>query len=342
VLLTDSGTSALALALRATTADGSEAPRVALPAYCCPDVGTAAIAARSRILLYDVAPDTLRPEPASLAAALTAGATHVVVAHLFGRVMELSDVVRMVEAHGAVLIEDAAQHAGGSVRGVRAGALAPWSVLSFGRGKGINAGGGGALLWATAEEQPLPAPPPSSRLRSCKLLAGAWAGALLSDPRLYWMPASVPALGLGETRFREPQPVRGMPLAAAALLVAALDAEPSALAARQAVEQWYWEQLEGVSHLLLARPDPGTRSGALRFPVRIPVASAATLARHGVARSYPRTLADYPEIAAHLVASPGPLPGARALAATLHTLPTHDLLVPTNREQLVRALCRLR
>jgi len=82
-ILTDSGTSALRLALSAA-ADAGRLP-VAMPAYSCYDLATAAIGADVPVLLYDLDPLTLEPDEASLTQALEAGARTLVVAHLFGR-----------------------------------------------------------------------------------------------------------------------------------------------------------------------------------------------------------------------------------------------------------------
>ena len=64
LLLTDSGTSALALALQRAA---RERPGpAALPAFCCYDIATAADVAGVPFVLYDVDPETLGPDPASL------------------------------------------------------------------------------------------------------------------------------------------------------------------------------------------------------------------------------------------------------------------------------------
>ena len=79
LLLADSGTSALRLAISGALADtGSDI--VALPAYCCFDVATAAVGADAKVALYDVRPDTLGPDFDSLREALDAGAQAIVVA----------------------------------------------------------------------------------------------------------------------------------------------------------------------------------------------------------------------------------------------------------------------
>ena len=73
VLLTDSGTSALALALRMAVAARPDRPTVALPAWACYDLATAADAADVGVVLYDLDPATLGPDWASLDRALSAG-----------------------------------------------------------------------------------------------------------------------------------------------------------------------------------------------------------------------------------------------------------------------------
>src|SRR5207344_1715359 len=102
VLLTDSGTSALRLALEGAL---RERPRssVALPAYSCYDLATAVIGARARIQLYDVDPRTLSPDLQSLERTLEAGAGVVVVGHLWGVPVALDAVQQLCSRAGALL-----------------------------------------------------------------------------------------------------------------------------------------------------------------------------------------------------------------------------------------------
>ena len=342
IIITDSGTSALTLALRAslTLPERGERGRrwVALPAYCCPDVATAAVGAGFRIILYDVDPATLGPDPVSLRRALERGATHVVATHLFGRLVDVPAVRVLADTYGATVIEDAAQHAGGSWQGVRGGALASWSVLSFGRGKGLNAGGGGALLYDGGVPEPVPPPSLAPWWRSVRVVLTASAGELLAHPSAYWLPAAIPALHLGDTVYHPPRPVTGPAAANLALLAATLTSEPRVLAERQRIDAWYRHHLEDRPDVILAPQPPAAQSGALRFPVRLPIDFAKRLVRLGVARSYPRTLADYPALAGHIEGSHDPLPGAFSLATSLHTLPTHALMSDAERGALVQAI----
>lgn len=342
LLLTDSGTGALTLALRHTTAS-TTAPLVALPAYCCPDVATAAIGAGCRIALYDTDPQSLSPDWESVQRCLTAGATHLVVTHLFGRIVDVDIARDLVHRFGVVLVEDAAQGAGGARNGVPAGAMADIAVLSFGRGKGFNAGGGGALSVSSAEwtarwEGAWPGLPTLGRLAAGASVFAAAAAECLSHPSLYALPSRLPMLGLGQTVYVPPRPVHRAGAATRVLIDDALALAPVLLAERQAVEAWYYRELDRWPHALVRQPGTAERSGALRFPVRLHPQVALGLCPFGVARSYPRTLRDYPEVMRYLLNAGVAIPGAEELARTLYTLPTHHLLKERDRRALVRAL----
>lgn len=323
-LLTDSGTSALGLALR-YAAPGRP---VALPAWSCYDLATAAIGAGAAVVLYDLDPATLAPDAESLRSALRGGVGAVVVAHLFGIPQPLPDVAAEVTAAGGVLIEDAAQAAGGTLRGTPLGGFGPVTVLSFGRGKGLTGGGGGALLAGAAAMGALDA---ARRLlvpagRGVGRLAGAAAQWVLARPAWYGVPASLPFLKLGETLFHPPHPPRGMPAAAAA---ATLRAVPLA-DAEVGVRRRHAARLAAAVRAPFGRvtPPEGAEPGWLRFPVLAPLAAAGavreTAARQlGVAPGYPRPLATLPGFAGYCRNAGEKFPGAETLAARLITLPTH-------------------
>ena len=142
ILLTASGTAALTLAIRAAIA-GRAAASVALPAYGCYDLATAADGGGFPVVLYDLDPATLAPDLASVRAALNLGARAVVLAHWYGVPADPEPVRAAVQSVGGCLIEDAAQGAGARMQGRPVGVQGDLTVLSFGRGKGIAAGRGG-------------------------------------------------------------------------------------------------------------------------------------------------------------------------------------------------------
>lgn len=326
-LATDTGTSALRLAIRgALAAAGGDT--VALPAYCCYDVATAAIGAGARVRLYDLDPETLGPDWASLEAALASGVGAVVVVHLYGVPVDVRRAANLARTSGAILIEDAAQGFGGAIDGRPLGAHGSLGVLSFGRGKGITGGGGGALL-ANDEDGCRALADTGERLApggrgwgELIRLAAQW---LLGRPSVYGLPASLPWLGLGETHYKEPTPPRAIARGAAAALLANWDVSLEESGVRR-------ENAARLGELLLKmgrRPIDGVGAGGwLRFPALRPTGAEAVpvdreATAEGVARGYPIALSDLPELAPWLEAGASE-PGAARLAASLVTLPVHS------------------
>ncbi len=334
VVLTDSGTSALQLALRMAREDaaaGGDPALVALPAWGCFDLGTAALGAGVRFVPYDLDPATLGPDLASLRAALARGARAVVVAHWYGVPVDVASVRALAADHGAFVIEDAAQGVGASIGGVPVGALGDLGVLSFGRGKGRTGGGGGALLATSELGEAL-----LNRVGSTIGPAGAgvWQGVglgaqwILGRPSLYGMAEAMPFLRLGETVWHDPTPPRGLPgFAAGALVVSWRDSDRE-VAARVACAR-DWKQL---------RPDlvypetavPGAVTGFLRLPVVTRNADERTqlLAVPGAMPGYPVPLPAVPQLA-RIAVGTGPWPGADRLTRDLVTLPCHRWVRPT-------------
>jgi perosamine synthetase len=340
LLLTDSGTSALALALRHTGADRSRP--VALPAYGCYDLATATVAADVPFRFYDIDPLTLGPDLDSLRRALQDGADRIVVVHLFGIPVDMRPVESLAREFGALVVEDAAQGAGASLQARPVGSFGSLGVLSFNRGKGVTAGRGGALLANDdAGLSALGAAKAALDARSGRVLGdmvallGQWA---LARPSLYWLPASLPFLGLGETIYRPPHPPTGpTPFSLGVLQRALTLADQEAQARRRNAAV-----MEGV----LQAPCTPIRlsvAGGLAGFLRLPFLAGAEWNRRlespaarrlGIARGYPRALADLPGFADRARPSAEELPGARLLAARLFTLPTHGAL----QERDLRAL----
>lgn len=355
LLLTDSGTSALHLAIRGALAtsrssSGSrEGGVVALPAYCCPDVVTAAVGAGARVRLYDVDPATLGPDRESLEAALRAGVAAVVAVHLYGIPVDVERLAALAEVHGALLIEDAAQGFGGSVGGRPLGSLGSLGVLSFGRGKGITGGGGGALLANDgAGRRALDAV-------DDRLLAGGsgWielgklaAQWLFGRPSLYGLPAAIPWLGLGETRYEEPWAPRGLSRAAAAAVLSNWEASLEEAKVRRGNA----ERLVAALGEEFAIPSPDisgddAEAGALRKPILAPdepgggteTSTSARLRTMGIEPGYP-DLWEHPNLEDYDMSGTD-CSGALALTARLRTLPTHSRSNAADTVNVVRRGC---
>lgn len=338
---TDSGTTALTLALRLATAErGSR--RIALPAYGCYDLATACDGAEVEVLLYDIDPETLGPDWRSLEWALAEGARTIVVAYLYGMPVDLERVRSLAAAHQAVIIEDAAQGIGGSYAGRPLGAHGDLAVLSFGRGKGLTAGGGGALLAGSAafaapvrelEEKGLPLP--GRGVAGVLKSAVQWA---LARPALYWIPAGLPFLGLGETIYRPPHAAGRMTRGAAGVLAVTSRLVGPEAEGRRTRATELRRQTEAACRV--PRVPSGGEPGYLRFPLLPgPVAQAPSLVRGGrrlgLSPAYPSTLAELPGFRpVH-----DSVPGAQSLVRQLVTAPTHSAVTGNDLAGSARVLC---
>lgn len=344
VKLTDSGTSALALAMLATAPEGSR-PRVALPAWSCYDLMTAADAADAEVILYDLDAATLAPAASSFSDALAMRPTSVVVAHWFGLPVALEPLRAATREAGASLIEDAAQGVAGSIAGRPLGSLGDFGVLSFGRGKGRTGGRGGALLAndsnsaARLERITNRVAPAETGKRGLLALAAQWAA---GRPWCYAVPASIPSLRLGETLYHAPGPIRDMPEWAAAVVGALWAGSMNEGEVRRGYAEAWSVALARRTNVRAFTVREGTVPGWLRFPVLVdnPASLLGDDARRlGVMPGYPGLLADLP-LAPGRLANSGPWAGASHLASRLRTLPTHSLLRADDVAAIVRLLER--
>jgi dTDP-4-amino-4,6-dideoxygalactose transaminase len=335
VTLLDSGTSALVAALRIVAGPQRT---VAYPAFACVDLIAAARLADVRVRLYDIDPVTLSPDLDSLCRTLADGVDAIVVAHLFGFPADVASVRVVADQFGVPIIEDAAQRAGATLHGARAGGLGDVSILSFGRGKGITAGTGGALLsldkrWnepvtqlgeQLAHHRPAPG-------------VGAWVGAtaswLVGRPAIYTIPASIPALHLGETVYHDAHEPAPLSAAAAAILRVTLSHADQDALHRRRIAATLREAVLHSTHLRACTPVAAGVSGYLRFPV-VADPPVAPIPRLGIVRSYPRTLAEQSELQPLLLPSAEPFYGAQELATRLLTLPTHHMVTAGDLRQL--------
>lgn len=92
----------------------------------------------------------------------------VVCAHLYGTPAKIGDIKEICKAHGALLIEDAAESLGSTYNGKQTGTWGDYGVISFNGNKIITGSAGGALIcdnpdeadkarkWSTQSRDPAP------------------------------------------------------------------------------------------------------------------------------------------------------------------------------------------
>lgn len=138
-IFVDSGTTALRLAISAARlVTGRDGPSW-VPAYGCPDILSACLAAGAEPMLYEVQED----RPFFQAGQLPpANLTSAIAAHFVGYPHPPDDLKVAVSGTGAVLIEDSAQRFPSADTRLFGDCV----VLSFGRGKPLSLMEGGCLL----------------------------------------------------------------------------------------------------------------------------------------------------------------------------------------------------
>jgi perosamine synthetase len=337
VFLVSSGKAALALVLSALKRL-SKRSDVVLPAYTCFSVPAAVERAQLAIRLADVDPETFDFDYRSLASSIGPDTLCVVAPHLFGIPADIERLRALCASSGAFLIEDAAQAMGGLCNGKMAGSLGDVGFFSVGRGKNITAGSGGIILTnsdpiaaALASEcESLETPGIRSSLVE---LARVVLMSIFIRPTLYWLPAGLPFLRLGETFFEPDFPIRRMSGASAGLLRHWRDRLATANGGRAAAAAMLDRRIG--------------REGRPEIPyLRLPVLMETREARDrvwaqavdrglGVGRMYPAPVNEIEQIRERFLGQA--YPSAKSVSERLLTLPTHHLASEGDR----RSVCEL-
>ena len=323
-LLTDSGTSALILALRKVVPRGGT---VAYPAYACIDLTTAALGAGIHVRLYDIDPATLSPDLDSLRATIRRGVDAIVVAHLYGYPADMFGVRKLAADQGIPVIEDAAQGAGGTLRGELLGSLGDVAILSFGRGKGTTGGSGGAILvrtpaladWTSSARSDL-----HTGSRGGMEVLSLAAQRVLSHPYLYALPASIPGLKLGEMVYHPPRQPLAMSAASAAILRWTLGFEAREVSSRRARAKNLIARMREIANVMAVRPIPGGESGFLRLALIDTAGTRVPRTDLGALRGYPMTLDQHAQLQPLLLSGERAEKGSHFLRDHLFTAPTHS------------------
>ncbi len=326
--LTDSGTSALTLALQVAHA-ATGAP-VALPAYCCYDIATAADGAGVAVppVRHRPGDPLARTSPRSGGRSRPGrGASSWRTCTACRRTWRRSR--RWPRSSARIVIEDAAQGSGCEWRGRPAGAHGALGVLSFGRGKGVTGGRAGRCWSTTSASWRLP----RRRGRLPRARGAARLAQGLSRPQ--GAVALRPAVALLDSRLASLSRPRRNHLPGAASGGRHFDAwRPGCssghcrwclprCAAGGPMPRGFAREVVGGSPV---RPPPDGRpagcdsrlcSSARRTSTDVVSCGA------GVMRGYPKSLSALPGFGERRLNPGEDFPGARLLAERLVTLPTH-------------------
>ena len=345
VFLVSSGKAALTVILKALAASSGRR-RVIVPAYTCFSVPSAIVRAGLDVVLCDVEPDTLDFNFAELEGLINEEVLCVVPTHLFGRPADVDRVKRLCEGTGVVVVEDAAQAMGGQSGGRLLGTLGDVAFFSLGRGKNITCGTGGVILARSlpvieaikAEYATLPEAPRGEVARNWLEMV---IMRLFIHPLLYWLPAGLPFLRLGETTFDTDYPLYRMDEVRAHQLRGWERRLALANQERAARAGWLIDGLDLPRRGI--KPITGKEAIYLRLPVMVrdremkeTVCRQSREVGAGMSPSYPATIQEIPELAGRLVSRK--YAGAQEVVDRLVTLPTHQFVTEVDRLKIGRIL----
>jgi perosamine synthetase len=345
--LVSSGTAALTITLMALKARASAAGRsqrndVVIPAYTCFSVPAAVVKAGLQPVLCDVDPTSFDFDHDQLERTLNDRTLCVVAHHLFGFPAAMSRLRTLCRAHGAMLVEDAAQAMGAECDGRRLGTLGDVGLFSLGRGKNITCGGGGIIV---TRSRPI-AKAIADHYRRLRVPSVADQAldfiqillmAIFVRPWLYWVPAAMPFLGLGRTTFPARIRLRRLSGLQAGLLHSWRSRLAESNRGRAETAAYFVRRLPAR----FANDDPRPW---LRLPIvaasareRARVYSASQKRGLGLSLAYPAPINEIPEMRPTFAGQR--FPSARTLSERLLTLPTHHWLSEKDKHAIVQ-LCR--
>lgn len=99
----------------------------------------------ARPVIVDVRPDTLNLDPAAVARAITPRTKAIIPVHYAGHPVDMDALTALAQAHGLLLLEDAAHALSASYKGVKVGTRANLTAFSFYANKNLTTIEGGAL-----------------------------------------------------------------------------------------------------------------------------------------------------------------------------------------------------
>lgn len=334
-----SGTSALAAVIQLEIARaGVGSAKIVLPAYTCPDVLSAIAFCGAIPVLVDI--ESSRPWLAldALRSAFEDDQIIAVVAIDFQGIPErLSALREITDQAGVSLIYD---HCQGFPPDPADLSLCDYTVFSFGRGKPASALCGGAAV-INRERLPDSDWPPVSVKRSAPSALKRVLYNTLIRPRVFWLPNSLPFLGLGETRYHELETIEGLSEPAIAAVQGAIASfQTNDIAPALAVYQHAIAPQLDLARLCESPPEKRLLRYCLLMPEHAQKESAlARLSQHGLgaSRLYPAPLNRLETVPTPLTRD-GKYPAAADFSARLLTLPLHSDVTESDARKISRII----
>ena len=381
--LVSSGKAAFTLILLVLKELFPDRDEVLIPAFTCYSVPSSVVRAGLRIRLCDLRPDSFDFDFDQLPTMISAGSAPradgrsvggageppsetrdaadrsgasikkilaVVPTHLFGYPADVTRLRRLNRDPGVTIVEDAAQAMGETREEGKVGTLGDVSFFSLGRGKAFSVVEGGVVLTNRDEiaeglNRLVTQLPSYGLLPLLNVIFKAAALIVLLNPRLFWVPRSMPFLKLGETLFEPHFPILRMSSFQAGLaknwrgrLEKLRDVR------KKNVNRWIG--MVEANRIHGSRFLGGQSPALLRFPLRVSdkkkresLLSESARMGMGIMPVYPTSINAIPELRGKI--GGGAFPVAESCAEELVTLPTHGYLTEDDVTELSSLVSRI-
>ena len=349
-VLTSTGRAGMTMLMRALSGLAPGRNEVVVPSYTCYSVAASIVKAGLRPRIVDIDPTTLDYSLDDLGTVEFRRVLAIVATNLYGLPNDLPALASIARQHGVFLVDDAAQAMGAAIGGRPCGTWGDVGLFSLDKGKNVSAIDGGVVvaddnrIGAALEAAASELAAPSARETTTDV-AKAAVYALMLRPWLYWIPNSIPQLGLGQTVFTTEFPMHrpSRPLVAlASTMVPRLEWFTRARVENATA---LLDGLRGVSGVRTIAPRAGSTPVYLRLPILLDDAQrrqrtmdALREAGIGATGSYPASLADVPALRPHLADGPLRASGGRTIARQIVTLPTHAFVTASDRARTLETI----
>ena len=323
---------------------------VILPAYTCYSVAAATIRAGLKIRLVDVNPASLDYDFEQLEGISGSRVLAALGCNMFGVLNDWDRLTEIAKAGDYFLVDDGAQSFGASYKGRQSGTLGTAGFYSLGRGKALTTYNGGILVTNNRDlvgplDEIVGKLPAAGLVEECVVFVKLMMYSMFIRPSLYWIPASLPFLGLGETEFEvdfgmsklsSVQTVAGSVIFESILYFHTRRAENAAELANAVlslgkfeVPGWNAKSCPPYLRLPVLAPNRESRDRAIE-----------ELRKAGVVatKMYPTTIRAIPGIEPHLASDQADFPGSQQLVDRLFTLPTHPYLTERDVDNILAGL----
>ncbi len=350
-----SGKTALYCILKSLHKLSPEKNEVLIPAFNCYCVASAVLRAGFKVRLCEVDPNTLDFDFMMMTKELKNKdrLLCVVATHLFGMHANVSKLKSLINDDSIFIVEDAAQVMGGKENEVPLGLQADVGFFSLGRGKAYTTCEGGIIVTNRNDIDQgvhgvVETLPKHNSVEIGMMIFKAVVLLIFSRPWLFWLPKSLPFLGLGETHFEADFKIRKLSSFQAGLSwnwVKALEK----IRKERYENSSFWvsffnkNQLPGIDSI--AKTNSAARD-LLRFPIRMhskelckKILKLSNLQGLGITITYPLPLNQLPQVTGFAANA---FPKAKQCSDLVVTIPVHRFVSKSDRrkiETLLKGIC---